>query len=66
MKHIKQAYDDLRAQATAGPIASRQVIEERRENADIILMQLLVYLIDQRNYDGFIKQFQAHLHAYKN
>ena len=30
------------------------------------MIQLLVYLLDQRNYDGFIKQFQAHLHAYKN
>jgi len=46
MKHIKQAYDDLRASTTTGALLSKQVLEERRENADIIMVQLLVYLLD--------------------
>ena len=66
MKHIKQAYDDLRAGLVSSNIQSKQSIEERRDNADIIILQLLVYLLEQRNYDGFIKQFEAHFHAFKN
>lgn len=55
MKHIKQAYDDMRSAYSSGALVSKQVLDERRENADIIMIQLLVYLLDQRNYDGFIK-----------
>ena len=39
MKHIKQAYDDLRASTTTGALMSKQALEERRENADIIMIK---------------------------
>ena len=45
---------------------SKSSLEERRDNADIICLQLLVFLLDMKNYDGFVKQFRNHFHLYKN
>jgi hypothetical protein len=42
------------------------MLEDCRENADVIQLQMMTYLLDQRNYEGLIKQFTAHLHAFKN
>jgi len=32
---------------------SRQSIEEQRDNADVICLQMLQYLQDSKNFDGF-------------
>ena len=42
------AYDDLRIGMGPGVAISRQAFEQRRENADIIMIQMLVYLLDQK------------------
>jgi hypothetical protein len=52
---MKEAYDSLKQGIMASSVVSKQGMDERRENADIICLQLLVYLLEQRNYDGFIK-----------
>ena len=44
----------------------RSSLEERRANADVICLQLLVFLLDQKNFDAFIKQYRSHYHLYKN
>lgn len=45
---------------------SKSSLDERRDNADVICIQMLVYLLEQKNYEGFVKTFRTHFHTYKN
>lgn len=45
---------------------SKSNLDERRDNADVICIQILVYLLATKNYEQFIKQFQMHFHTFKN
>jgi predicted PolB exonuclease-like 3'-5' exonuclease len=63
MKHLKEAYDGLRS--TSAQHIAKSIIDEKRENADLICLQILQYLLDMKNYDGFIKMYRSHFHAYK-
>jgi hypothetical protein len=45
---------------------SKQSNLECRENADLICLQLLTYLLDEKDYDLFFKTFKNHFHSYKN
>lgn len=66
LKHLKQAYDNLKAGMGSGTLLSKSSLDERRDNADVVCIQMLVYLLEQKNYEGFMKQFRTHFHAYKN
>lgn len=46
-------------------IISKSSLDERRDNADIICLQMLYYLLDQKQYESFIKTFQMHFHLFK-
>lgn len=49
LKHIRQAYDDLKLGVSASQLTtsqSRLAFEERRDNADVVMLQMLVYLLD--------------------
>ena len=64
LKHMKEAYDCLRGSSTQ--LLAKSSIDEKRDNADLICLQILQFLLDMKNYEGFIKQYRAHFHAYKS
>ena len=46
LNHIRASYDELKLGGSSTFISSRQAFEEKRDNADIVMLQLLVLLQD--------------------
>ena len=55
LKHLKDAYDGVRMYIASNNVGSKSSLDEVRDNADIICLQLLQFLLDQKNYDAFVK-----------
>jgi hypothetical protein len=63
---MREGYEYIKASMVSSNLISKSSLEERRDNADIICLQMLVYLLDQRNYEALLKQFHMHFHLFKN
>ena len=65
LKYMKEAYESIKASLTSSRVETKQTLDERRDNADIICLQTLVYLLDLKKYEEFIRTYQLHFHLFK-
>lgn len=62
-KYYEQAYDQIKTSLANSVV--RQSFEERRDNADLILVKLLLVHLKQNNHQQFKDLFNSHFQTYQ-
>jgi hypothetical protein len=59
---MKEAYIQLKA--SLGTSASKTTFDEKRDNADLIMIKILQMYISNSNPQGFIENYKQHFSVY--
>lgn len=62
VKYMKEAYAQLKQ--SLGISSSRTTIEEKRDNADLIMIKILQMYIANGSAQGFIENYRSHFYTF--
>jgi hypothetical protein len=62
LKYMKEAYNQLKQ--SMGISSSRTTLEEKRDNADLIMIKILQMYIANGNPQGFIENYRSHFFTF--